>query len=225
MAAVAEFGGIGLFGAASAFLTALGVGNGVGDFLGDGGAAAAAGAGVLLLLVDLTGLHDLVLDGCHIRLVDHLFLDGDGLGLRQRVTLDGLHRQGVVAGFHILRQRGAGLRVKGEVRGVALAVRQGDGGLHTQQRAAVGVQHVGVLFLRVGKDGQGGIHQLVEHHAHILLDDRDLRLNGRGRGLRLGLIDFGGHCGQRRCRGGGGLRRGLRRGKAGRHHTDAQPGA
>ena len=150
---------------------ALRIGDGIPDFLGDGRTAAIAGTGVLFLLVDLAGLDNLLLDGLHIRFVDHLFLDGDRLCLRHFMAFHRPHRQGVVPRLHILCQCRAGGGVHGVILGAALAVRQRNGGFHPQKRATAGLRHIGFLVLRVVKDGQRGIDQLVQHDAHILLND------------------------------------------------------
>ena len=131
--------------AAGLGLSAVGVGHGVGDLVDDGGRARVADAGVLGTLVDLACLDDLLFNGLDVRLVDDLFLDRHGLGLGLRVALDGLDRQRVVAGGHVLGQRGAGLGIQLVIRGIALGVGQCDGCRYAQQR---GLFVLGVILLR-----------------------------------------------------------------------------
>ena len=187
---------------------AVGVGHGVGDLVDDGGRARVADAGVLGTLVDLACLDDLLFNGLDVRLVGDLFFDRHGLGLGLCVALDGLDRQRVVAGGHVLGQRGAGLGIQLVIRGIALGVGQCDGCRHTQQR---GLFVLGVILLRafgrrrgrrggrIGRGaGLGGVLD-VERHTDVLLDDaglhrqrfvrlrRGARRRGRGRcGRRLG---------------------------------------
>ena len=216
---------------------AVGVGHGVGDLVDDGGRARVADAGVLGTLVDLACLDDLLFNGLDVRLVDDLFFDRHGLGLGLRVALDGLDRQRVVAGGHVLGQRGAGLGIQLVIRGIALGVGQCDGCRHAQQR---GLFVLGVILLRAfgrrrgrrgGRIGRGaGLGRVldVERHTDILLDDaglhrqrlvrlrRGARRRGRGRrGRRLG---GGRHDGR-----GAGLGRGERT-DAGRKRAQADAG-
>ena len=196
---------------------AVGVGDGVGHLVGNGGRPGVADAGVLGALVDLTGLHDLLLDGLHIGLVDDLLLDGHGLRLRHYVPLNGLHRHGVVAGGHILGQRCTGLGVQRVVGGLTLGIGQGDGGLHTQQRGLVRF-FFSIRSVRVGGGGLCGGRLIgdrlnKQRHADILLDhaglerQRLVRLRCRawrgGGGRRGRSLGRGGHNGCRARLGGG----------------------
>ena len=132
-----------------------------------------------------------------------------------------LHRQGVVPRLHILCQCRAGGGVHGVILGAALAVRQRNGGFHPQKRATAGLRHIGFLVLRVVKDGQRGIDQLVQHDAHILLNDRHLGFDGRERRFRLRHIDLGFRHGSGGGGGSGGFCR-LRSCNAGRHGAHAE---
>ena len=207
---------------------AVGIGDGVLHLVLDGGAALIFAGRVLDFFVDLRCLHDFFLDGLGVRLVDDLFLDRDGLGVRHDVARHGLHCHNVIAGGGVLDQHGAGGRVHAVQGGFALGIGHADGRLHVQQGLAFSRLRIGGGRRRGGRGRRrrlcrGGrlacrrtgcrgrfrlwlLHgQHKQLHADILLHHRDLcfqRLVRLRRGGRGGGRRWGGRGG----RGGSGSR-------------------